>query len=84
MVLGEAVLEAQFDPLAERWHSSDDPLGAWAGDLPTIEPAAEVVRLQGDGLTESTSALQELTLRHPGAVGLQELLLRLQASDVSR
>lgn len=84
MVLGEVSLDAQFDPLAERWSLSDDPLGAWMGDLPTIEPAAEVVRLQEDGLTESSSVLRDLTLRHPDAVGLQELLLRLQDPDVSR
>ncbi|MFT5680393.1 MAG: tetratricopeptide (TPR) repeat protein [Myxococcota bacterium] len=84
MVLGEGTPEGHTDPLIDRWVASPDPLWSWSGDLPTIQPAAEVVSLQGDGLADSVSRLRALALRHPDAVGLQALLLRLQTSDVNR
>ena len=84
VLLEDAELEAADEPRLARWRDTLDPLWHWGGDLPVTEPAAVVVRLQAVGLSESVPTLRELASRHPNAVGLQELLLRLQVTDANR
>ncbi len=84
LVLGEGTGEGISDPLIDRWRHSPDPLWSWSGVPPVTQPASELVSLQGAGLSVSVSELRGLASRHPDAVGLQELLLRLQTPDANR
>jgi hypothetical protein len=84
MLLEGEVPQAADDPRIARWRANPDPLWQWTGDLPSTEPAAEVVRLQGVGLSNAVPTLRVLATSHPKAVGLQELLLRLQFTDANR
>jgi len=84
MLLEGTATEESEDARMIRWRDNPDPLWQWSGELPVTEPAAEVVRLQAAGLSDAVPTLRELAARHPKAVGLQELLLRLPVTDANR